>query len=206
MGRAIRYFESKGPVRVGSIGLGAGVTASYCRPGDFFRIYEINPLDFQIATTWFTFFNDCQGDHQVLLGDARLTMERQPPQQYDVISVDAFTSDAIPVHLLTRECFAVYFKQLQPGGILAVHVSNRFLNLVPVVARNAHDFGKAAVLVDDDGEDEDYFSSSDWVLVSGDAEVFSRSFFKARGIEPAKLRPGLRPWTDDYSNLFQILK
>jgi hypothetical protein len=206
MGRAIRYFESKGPVRVGSIGLGAGVTASYCRPGDFFRIYEINPLDFQIATSWFTFFNDCQGDHQVLLGDARLTMEQQPPQNYDVISVDAFTSDAIPVHLLTRECFAVYFKQLKPGGILAVHVSNRFLNLVPVVAGNAHDFGKAAVMVDDDGEDEDYLSSSDWVLVSDDAAVFSQSFFKAHGIEPAKVRPGLRPWTDDYSNLFQILK
>jgi hypothetical protein len=206
MGRSIRYFESKGPVRVGSIGLGAGVTAAYCRPGDFFRIYEINPLDYQIATSWFTFFNDCQGDHQVLLGDARLTMEQQPPQNYDVISVDAFTSDAIPVHLLTRECFAVYFKQLKPGGILAVHVSNRFLNLVPVVAGNAHDFGKAAVMVDDDGEDEDYLSSSDWVLVSDDAAVFSQSFFKAHGIEPAQVRKGLRPWTDDYSNLFQILK
>jgi hypothetical protein len=206
MGRAIRYFESKGPIRVGSIGLGAGVTAAYCRPGDFFRIYEINPLDFQIATTWFTFFNDCQGDHQVLLGDARLTMERQSPQNYDVIAVDAFTSDAIPVHLLTHECFAVYFKQLKPGGILAVHVSNRFLNLVPVVARNAHDFGKAALMVDDDGADEDYLSSSDWVLVSADPAVFSESFFKGHDIETAKLRPGLRPWTDDYSNLFQILK
>jgi hypothetical protein len=206
MGRAIRYFESKGPVRVGSIGLGAGVTAAYCRPGDFFRIYEINPLDYQIATSWFTFFNDCQGAHQVLFGDARLTMEQQPPQNYDVISVDAFTSDAIPVHLLTRECFAVYFKQLKPGGILAVHVSNRFLNLVPVVAGNAHDFGKAAVMVDDDGEDEDYLSSSDWVLVSDDAAIFSQSFFKAHGIEPAQVRKGLRPWTDDYSNLFQILK
>jgi hypothetical protein len=206
MGRAIRYFESKGPVRVGSIGLGAGVTASYCRPGDFFRIYEINPLDFQIATSWFTFFNDCQGDHQVLMGDARLTMERQPPQNYDVISVDAFTSDAIPVHLLTRECFEVYFRQLKPGGILAVHVSNRFLNLVPVVAGNARNFAKTALLVDDDGEDEDYLSSSDWVLVSGDAAVFTQSFFKAHGIETAQLRPSLRPWTDDYSNLFQILK
>ena len=206
MGRAIRYFESKGPIRVGSIGLGAGVTAAYCRPGDYFRIYEINPLDYQIATSWFTFFNDCHGDHQVLLGDARLTMERQAPQAYDVIAVDAFTSDAIPVHLLTRECFAVYFRQLQPNGILAVHVSNRFLNLVPVVAGNAKDYGKSSILVDDDGEDEDYLSSSDWVLVSADASVFSQSYFKASGIEPAKVRPGLRPWTDDYSNLFQILK
>ena len=206
MGRAIRYFESKGPVRVGSIGLGAGVTLSYCRSGDFFRIYEINPLDLEIAKSWFTFLKDCPGDGQVLLGDARLTMERQPPQGYDVIAVDAFTSDAIPVHLLTRECFAIYFRQLKAGGILAVHVSNRFLNLVPVVARNAVDYGKAAVLVDDDGEDEDYFSSSDWVLVSGDASVFKQTFFKDHGIEPAKVRANLRPWTDDYSNLFQILK
>jgi hypothetical protein len=206
MGRAIRYFESKGPIRVGSIGLGAGVTASYCRGGDFFRIYEINPLDLAIATDWFTYLKDCPGDHQVLLGDARLTMERQPPQGYDVIAVDAFTSDAIPVHLLTRECFATYFRQLKPGGILAVHVSNRFLNLVPVVARNAQDYSKAAVLVDDDGQDEDYYSSSDWVLVSADASVFSQSFFKDYGVEPAKVRPNLRPWTDDYSNLFQILK
>jgi hypothetical protein len=110
------------------------------------------------------------------------------------------------VHLLTRECFATYFRQLKPGGILAVHVSNRFLNLVPVVARNAQDYGKAAVLVDDDGQDEDYYSSSDWVLVSADASVFSQSFFKDYGVEPAKVRPNLRPWTDDYSNLFQILK
>src|SRR4029077_4928732 len=106
MVEAIRYFEIKGPVRVGSIGLGAGVTAAYCRPGDFFRFYEINPYDFAVARTMFTFIADCPADHEVLLGDARLTMERQPSQQFDVLAVDAFASDAIPVHLLTREAFA----------------------------------------------------------------------------------------------------
>ena len=191
---------------MGVIGLGAGVTVSYCRPGDFFRVYEINPLALGIASTWFTFLKDCAGDHKVLLGDARLTLERQPSQQYDVITVDAFTSDSIPVHLLTREAFVVYFRHLKPGGILAVHISNRYLDLEPVVARNASDLGKTAVDVDWDEEEEDYMATNDWVLVSGDPAVFKDPLFNSSSIKPAKTRPGLRPWTDDYSNLFQILK
>jgi MFS family permease len=203
-GRSIRYFEQHAPVRVGVVGLGAGVTAAYCRPGDFFRFYEINPLDLYIATTWFTFFNDCPGDHQVYLGDARLTMERQPSQGFDVLAIDAFTSDAIPVHLLTREAFVIYFRHIKPGGILAVHVSNRFLDLVPVVARNARDLGKTAMTLDSDDESEDYYSSSTWVLVSADQSIFRDALFKPATI--AKVQPGLRPWTDDYSNIFRILK
>ena len=178
VGRAIHYFEQHSPVRVGVVGLGAGVTAAYCRAGDFFRFYDINPLVLNLATTWFTFFNDCPGDHQVLLGDARLTMEQQPSQQYDVLAIDAFTGDAIPVHLLTREAVALYLRHLKPGGILAVHVSNRYLDLVPVVARHAADFGKAAMQVSDDGDSEDYFSSSDWILVSADRSVFKDPLFK----------------------------
>jgi len=203
IGRAIHYFEQRSPVRVGVVGLGAGVTAAYCRAGDFFRFYDINPLVLNLATTWFTFFNDCPGDHQVLLGDARLTMEQQPSQQYDVLAIDAFTGDAIPVHLLTREAVALYLRHLKPGGILAVHVSNRYLDLVPVVARHAADFGKVAMQVSDDGDSEDYFSSSDWILVSADRSVFKDPLFKVA--HPAKLQSGLRPWTDDYSNLIQIL-
>ena len=168
MGRAIRYFQQKGPVRVGVIGLGAGVTASYCREGDYFRFYDINPLDYAIAITRFSFLRDCPADKEVLLGDARLTMENQPSQQFDVLAVDAFSSDAIPVHLLTREAVALYFRHLQPNGILAVHVSNRYLDLVPVVSRHARDFAKSAIDVDDDGTDADYLSSSDWVLVTAD--------------------------------------
>ena len=205
MGRAIRYFEQRSPsVRVGVVGLGAGVTAAYCRPGDMFRFYEINPLGLSIATTWFTFFNDCPGDHRVYLGDARLSLEQQASQQYDVLAIDAFTSDAIPVHLLTREAFVVYFRHLKPTGILAVHVSNRFLNLVPVVARNANDLGKIAMDIDDDGESESYYSGSDWVLVSADREVYKDAVLKVATL--AKARPGLRPWTDDYSNIIQILR
>ncbi len=206
-GRAIKYFEKLGPVRVGVIGLGAGVTASYCRAGDFFRFYEINPLDLEIATTWFTFLNDCPGDHQVHLGDARLTLENQPGQQFDVLAVDAFSSDAIPVHLLTREALILYFRHLKPGGILAVHVSNRYLNLVPVVTGNAWDLGKSAIIVSDENEDQvDYMSSSTWVLASGDMALFVRPAFQGPSMERASVRKDLRLWTDDYSNLFQILK
>ena len=206
VGRALTYFSNKGTKRVGVIGLGAGVTVSYCRPGDFFRIYEINPLALAIASTWFTFLKDCAGDHKVLLGDARLMLESQPSQQYDVMTVDAFTSDSIPVHLLTREAFVVYFRHLKPSGILAVHISNRYLDLEPVVARNASDLGKTAMDVDWDEEETDYMATNDWVLVSGDPTVFKDPLFKSSSIKPAKMRPGLRPWTDDYSNLFQILK
>lgn len=206
LGRAMALLQKRGPVRVGIIGLGAGVTASFCRAGDVFRFYEINPLALSIASTWFTFLGDCKADHQVLLGDARLTLEAQPSQQFDLMAIDAFTSDAIPVHLLTREAFVLYFRHLKPTGILAVHVSNRYLDLVPVVARNASDLGKSALDINDEDEELDYFSDSDWVLVTSDAGLFHDPIFKTSSAQPAVVRANLRPWTDDYSNLFQILK
>ena len=206
MGRAIGYLQKRGSTRIGVIGLGAGVTASFCRAGDVFRFYEINPLALSIASTWFTFLRDCKADHQVLLGDARLTLEAQTTQQFDLMAIDAFSSDAIPVHLLTREAFALYFRHLKPTGILAVHVSNRYLDLVPVVSRSARDFFKTAVDVNDEDEEQDYFSNSDWVLISSDAAIFRDPAFKSSSVQPARYRPNLRPWTDDYSNLFQILR
>jgi hypothetical protein len=203
LGRAIRYFQKQGPVRVGVVGLGAGVTAAYCRAPDVFHFYDINPLVLQMATSWFTFLNDCPGDHQVFLGDARLSMEQQAPQRYDVLAIDAFTGDAIPVHLLTREAFEVYLRHLKPGGILAVHISNRYLSLGPVVARNTVDLGKIGMQVSDDGDAEEYYSASDWILISSNREMFNDQLF--HGATLAKAEPGLRPWTDDYSNLIQIL-
>jgi hypothetical protein len=204
-GRAIRYFEKKGPVRVGVIGLGAGVLAAYCRPGDEFRFYEINPLDLEFSKTQFTFLGDCPKPPAVLLGDARLTLEREPPQRFDVLAVDAFTSDSIPAHLLTVEASRVYFRHLAPTGVLAVHVSNRYLDLAPVVTANAAALGKQAVLIDDAGDDYDYYTSSDWVLVAGNPAIFDDDVFRG-SIERLKEKRGLRRWTDDYSNLYQILK
>jgi spermidine synthase len=205
-GRALIAMKQQHPsLRVGVIGLGAGVLASYCRTPDVYRFYEINPLVYEIANSEFTFLKDCGANKQVIFGDARLTMERQPDQRFDVLAVDAFSSDAIPVHLLTREAFQLYFRHLSPDGILAIHTSNRYLNLVPVVAQHAKDLGKVAMTIDDDEVDADYLFETTWVLVSAKAEAFQRPEF-ATVAAPSKLSPKLRTWTDDYSNLFEILK
>src|SRR6185312_1808817 len=195
VGLAIKAAQKTGPVRIGVIGLGAGVLASYCRPGDVFRVYEINPLIRRVAGSLFTFLRDCTSDKAVLMGDARLTLERQADQDFDLLAVDAFSGDSIPVHLLTREAMALYFRHLKPGGILAVHVSNRFLDLQPVVAAGAALLGRKALTIQDQGDEEDYLSATTWVLVSQGSPVFDQ--LRAKGYK-TQARAGFRPWTDDY--------
>jgi hypothetical protein len=206
IGRAIRARQTRGAIRVGVVGLGAGVISTYGRQGDYYRIYEINPLVERIAQTEFSFYPHSQADKRILLGDARLTLERQETQSFDVLAVDAFSSDAIPIHLLTREALTLYFRHLKPDGILALHVSNRYLDLVPVCARGAQEFDKQAMVVSDEGEDEDYLSSSTWVLLTSQPAWFHGEAFKAADMSPAKASTKFRTWTDDYSNIFQILK
>lgn len=207
VGRAITLLAKQRPhLRVGVIGLGAGVLASYCRPGDTFQFYEINPLDIFIANRYFTFLKDCPGVCQVIPGDARLVLERQTPQRFDLLAVDAFTGDAIPIHLLTREAFALYFRNLKADGILAVHVTNWYLDLAPVVARNAEEFGRAAFKVSELEGDLDYLWENDWVLIGPNAELFARLGFPSDEMRRPRVPRALRPWTDDFSNLFQILK
>jgi hypothetical protein len=206
VGRAIRAVQSGGTaIRVGVIGLGAGVLSTYGRPGDYYRIYEINPLVPRIAQTEFSFYPHSPADKQILMGDARLTLERQEPQSFDVLAVDAFSSDAIPIHLLTREALGLYFHHLKPAGILALHVSNRYLDLVPVCERGAEAFHKQAMVVADDPE-EGYLSDSTWVLLTSDGQWFKTAPFSHADMEPAKAPKGFREWTDDYSNVFRILQ
>jgi SAM-dependent methyltransferase len=196
------------PVRVGVIGLGTGTIAAYGKPGDVYRFYDIDPRVVKLARSEFTYLADSQAKIELALGDARLTLEREPPQDFDVLAVDAFSSDAIPVHLITKEALGVYLKHVKPDGIVAFHVSNRFLELIPVVARLAKEHGAHAVLVTDDPEDDDdsLRSKSDWVLVSRDAAALKHeAIVEAGGVE-AEDRPEWRTWTDDYSNLIQILK
>jgi len=206
IGRAIRAQQTRGAIRVGVVGLGAGVISTYGRQGDYYRIYEINPLVERIAQTEFSFYPHSQADKRILLGDARLTLEQQETQNFDVLAVDAFSSDAIPIHLLTREALTLYFRHLKPDGILALHVSNRYLDLVPVCARGAQEFDKQAMVVSDEGEDEDYLSSSTWVLLTSHPAWFHGEAFKGADMSPAKASAKFRTWTDDYSNIFQILK
>jgi len=207
IGRALQAIQAQGPVRVGIIGLGAGVLSNYGRTGDVFRIYEINPLVEQIAQTLFTFYAHAGADKQILMGDARLTLEHQETQHYDLLAVDAFSSDAIPVHLLTREAAQLYFRHLKPNGILALHISNKYLNLEPVCLGAAQALGKQAMVIEDEIEDdeESYYSSSTWVLVTSYQAWFEAPSFKDAPMRPAKMPARFRPWTDDYSNLFQIL-
>jgi hypothetical protein len=207
VGAAIASRQDK-PVRVGVIGLGTGTIAAYGRAGDFYKFYEIDPDVVRVASSDFTYLSDSPAKVEVALGDARLTLEREAPQRFDVLAVDAFSSDAIPVHLITREALAVYLKHAGADGIVAFHVSNRFLDLIPVVARIARENGAHAVLVrdDPDEDEEDRRSRTDWVLVSRDPKALERAAIVKADAEPAKDRPEWRTWTDDYSNLVQILR
>jgi spermidine synthase len=206
VGRAIRALQKRGPVRVGVVGLGAGVLSNYGRAGDFYRIFEINPLVEKIAQTEFTYYPHSQADKKILMGDARLTMERLDSLQLDLLAVDAFSSDAIPVHLLTREALETYFRHLKRDGILALHISNRYLDLEPVCARGAEFFHKQAMTIYDEGDEAPYLSSSNWVLVTSDSTIFLDATFNDAMITQAKAQPAFRAWTDDYSNIVQILK
>ncbi len=139
------------------------------------------------------------------MGDARLSLESEPPQNFDVLAVDAFSGDAIPVHLLTKEAFALYFRHLKPNGILAVHTSNTYLNLPPVVQLLAEDAGYTAQMIINDDNQRKLIDSSDWVLVTRNNH-FLETVETTVLIEPISVPSHLRLWTDDYNNLFQILR
>ena len=203
IGKAIASKQAGGPIRVGVVGLGTGTLAGYGRKGDFYKFYDINPAVVTIARSDFKYLGDSEAKIEVALGDARLTLERDAPEKFDVLAVDAFSSDSIPVHLITREALAVYLRHMKPGGIIAFHVSNRFLNLGPVVGQLARISGAHAVSVYEKGEEDR--TQSDWVLVSLDRKALEDKVIKDVS-EPVEERPLWRLWTDDYNNLVQILK
>lgn len=204
VGLAIREQGKGRAIRVGVIGLGTGTLAAYGRQGDYFRFYEINPLVLRLARTEFQFLNDCKAKVDVAMGDARLSLEEELPENFDVLAVDAFSSDSIPVHLLTAEAMRIYFRHLNKDGILAVHISNRYLDLQPVLEGEVKAMGKVARLVDnDEDETQDVFSAT-WVLITTPPAGFSPDIV-SHSTEVGASRK-VRLWTDDYSNLFQILK
>ena len=190
--------------RLGVIGLGTGSLAAYGRAGDWIHFYEINPQVVELAQTEFSFLRDTPATVEVSLGDARLSLEREPPQGFDVLVVDAFSSDAIPIHLLTTEAMGIYLRHMRPDGVIAVHVSNRFFDLPPVVVRVAEACGLSAALLTDNPEDPEY-SKTDWVLVTADRRLLEEPTVTAITEEPDDIA-GLRPWTDDDHDLFRILR
>jgi hypothetical protein len=205
VGMALQQKRSdlRRPRRVGIIGLGAGTLAAYSLKDDVFRFYEINEEVVEVAKRDFTYITDTDADIEISLGDARLNLEREPPQNFDVLAIDAFSSDSIPVHLITLEALAVYEKHMQPDGIIAFHVSNRFLQLEPVVDQIARARGLSVAWIEDTRGDGS--TTSDWILLSKDPEIFSKPEYVA-AVQPIPQRPSWRMWTDDFNNLFQVLK
>ena len=195
--------------KVGVIGLGTGTLAAWGKPGDTFRFYEINPQVVDVARREFTFMTDTPAKIEVVLGDGRLSLEREPDQQFDVLAMDAFSGDSIPMHLLTREAMQIYLRHLKPGGVIIFQATNRFINIAPIVASLANEFGMASVLISDSPESEegpDYWTSStDQVIVTSNRALLQSEKIRSAATEIA-IPAGFRVWTDDFNNLVRVLK
>ena len=191
--------------RIGMIGLGVGSVASYLRNDDYLKIYEINPAVLDVAGSYFTFLEDSAADVEVVLGDARLSLEQEPPQRYDVFILDAFSSDAIPVHLLTREAFETYLEHLAPDGVIAVLISSWHFDFEPLLTRMADEFGLQSVLISvHSSAYEDW--GSRWMIMTRNERFMDQGRVRYALQEQSPERPDVRLWTDDYSSPFQLLK
>jgi len=193
------------PKRVGIIGLGTGTLAAFGQTGDTFRFYEINSQVIEIAQSLFFFTRETPAHVDIVEGDARLSLQRESIPRFDVLVLDAFSGDAIPVHLLTREAVALYLQRLKPNGVLAFHVSNNYLDLAPVVAQLAQEVHYRALEVRNHAVPEDLILPAEWVLVTRNPSVFENTAIRLHS-QPIAPRPRLRPWTDDFNNLLEILK
>ncbi|WP_158820604.1 fused MFS/spermidine synthase [Granulicella sp. S156] len=204
-GLALEHCCAGRPRNIGVVGLGAGTLAAYGQPGDRFRFYEINPEVITIAQHLFTYLRDSPAQVSIADGDARISLTQESSQHFDVLVVDAFSGDAIPVHLLTREAMALYQRHLAPGGIVAFHISNQFLNLAPEVALLASSANMQSRIIDSPADSARGELAASWVLVSNNMDFFQQPEIAsvARSI-PAE--SGLQLWTDDYSSLLPIMK
>ena len=208
--RAVRELRSqRGALRLGVLGLGAGVTATLANASDTLHYYEINSLVTDVALNQFGFLKGCPAQWQIFMGDARLVLEQMPSENLDFLAMDAFSSDAVPMHLLTREAFNLYSRHLKPDGVLAVHISNRYLNLKPVVAQGMTDMGWHGRVIEDDGAGQPYYTGTTWAVLAPDENFFDTKFFqgdKTSIIQPLLPKAGFHGWTDDFSNIVSIIK
>lgn len=203
---ALNEAHKRGSIHAGIIGLGAGTLAAYGEAGDRFTFYEINPLVIQMASSQFDFLRDSRAYIDIVPGDARISLERQPIQNFDVLLADAFSGDAIPVHLLTLESFQLYFRHLKPNGLLAIHISNKFLDLKPVVEAAAQSLGARAKTITNDADEKNDIYTATWVLLYRPGMALPEP--EDNGAMPRWSRRDItvRPWTDDYSSLFKLLR
>ncbi|HUR59543.1 MAG TPA: fused MFS/spermidine synthase [Opitutaceae bacterium] len=214
LGLTFRHFPRQKDLRIGLIGLGVGTVTGYAKAGDYVRIYEINPQVKDIAESPFSYIKRCPAKVDIVMGDGRLSMENEPPQNFDFLIMDAFSSDAVPVHLLTREAFAIYQRHLKPDGVILVNISNRYLDLRPVVENAARAFSFPSHRIDseDGGGDEDdgdggwWLYAASWMVLSKNDEFMEKNAIKWAA-KPAPLTQVHIPlWTDDYTSMFKILQ
>jgi len=205
-------YEQGLPMRVGLLGLGIGTLATYSRPGDVYRLYEINPVVNDLAlgkNDFFSFLRDSKAELKIIPGDARISLQNEldsgNQQDFDVLVLDTFSSDSIPVHLITKEAFGLYLQHLAPDGIIAVHITNLHLDLQPVLWQLARYYGLNIVRVNYEGDTEGGYASQ-WILLAGDPVVLKNPAIQERAVDLSGYSTGIKLWTDDYSNLFQILK
>lgn len=195
------------PLRIGVVGLGAGALAAYGESGGAMRFYELNPQVIALAQSQFTYLADSKAQVAIAPGDARLVLESEASQNFDVLAIDAFSGDAIPIHLLTREALAIYRRHLRPGGALLFHISNKFVDLEPALARLALDSGMTARIVSDAPDDQDEtspLSDSDWVVFSEDGALFERpEMARAENLEEPQAGPA---WTDDFNTILSSIR
>lgn len=205
VGRTLKALRRDRKNHVGVVGLGIGTLAAYGQAGDRYRFYEINPNMIELARSPYTFLSNSRADITIISGDARLSLEREEPQNFDCLVLDAFSGDAIPIHLLTRECMELYLHHLNPNGVIAIHVSNQFVDLVSVVSRQAAACGLEKVMIVSGDASFPDVSPSDWILLARDP-----SFFEEPEIRSVKkyieVNDTLPIWTDQYNNLFQTLR
>jgi len=203
IGLLLRNSPPESPRRIGVVGLGVGTLAAYARPDDVVRFYEINPAVIDLAQRFFDYLPACPGKVEVVEGDARILLEQEPDQEFDVLVLDAFSSDSIPVHLLTQEAFAEYLRHLRPLGVLAVHISNVHLDLSPVVAGHSERFGLAMARLRSAADDATETLTADWVLLSRRSESL-----EIEAVQQAKLPPPDRKlyWSDQRNSVFQTLR
>ena len=206
IGLTLRHMPKQENRKIGIVGLGVGTIAIYGNKTDTIRFYEINPAVERLARQYFTYLDDSKADVEVILGDARLTMENERSQGYDVLAVDAFSSDAVPIHLLTAEAMEVYLKHLADAGVLAFHISTMHLDLHSVVWKLAEHFRLQTAWIENFEDEDEGALASDWILLARGGEFLNSKPIEDAESSPARRRKEVMLWTDDHINLLEILK
>lgn len=206
VGLTLTHFSREGGRRIGVVGLGVGTLLAYGQPDDYFRLYEINPTVVEFAQTYFTYLKNTAARYDIVVADARLALEREPPQAFDLLILDAFSGDAIPMHLLTEQALQLYLRHLRPDGVLAIHITNHYLDLRPLVSGMALRAGYEYLLVQSEASPDSLGRfRSDWVLLSKNRRFLQQPVFqnlKKTSAAPAQAIV----WTDDFSNMYRLLK